>query len=123
MFSQAVRSWSRLGSWNTMPNCLRTSSCCTAGFKPLISSVPLVGWSSVVSILMVVVLPGAVRPQKGEDLTGLHLEGDVVHGGEIPELLHYVLYPDHEASLPYSAISPSPFRREAYRTGLDLSSA
>src|SRR6185503_14549820 len=49
-----------------MPNCLRTSSCCTTGFSPLSSSVPLVGCSRVVSMRIVVVLPAPFGPRKAK---------------------------------------------------------
>src|SRR5436190_855837 len=63
MFSQAVSSLSRLGSWNTTPKRLRTSVACVTGLSPSSSSVPLVGRSTVVSILIVVVLPAPFGPR------------------------------------------------------------
>src|SRR5881394_642748 len=62
-FSQAVSSLSRLGSWNTTPKRLRTSVACVTGLSPSSSSVPLVGRSTVVSILIVVVLPAPFGPR------------------------------------------------------------
>jgi hypothetical protein len=64
MFSQAVRSWSRLGSWKTTPMRWRTSFWRVVGSSPSSSSVPLVGCSSVVSIRMVVVFPAPLGPRK-----------------------------------------------------------
>src|SRR5215475_7853838 len=66
MFSYAVSSWSRLGSWKTMPNRRRTSVDCVIGSSPSISIPPLVGVSSVVSILIVVVLPAPFGPRKAK---------------------------------------------------------
>ncbi len=66
MFSHAVRSLSRLGSWNTTPNRLRTSFWSVAGSRPSSSSDPVVGRSKVVSILMVVVLPAPFGPRKAK---------------------------------------------------------
>src|ERR1051325_809081 len=66
MFSHAVSSPSRLGSWNTTPNRLRTSVGCVVGSRPSSSSEPLVGRSRVVSILMVVVLPAPFGPRNAK---------------------------------------------------------
>src|SRR3984957_18617835 len=64
MFSQAVCSLSRLGSWKTMPKRWRASFCFTVGSRPSSSMRPLVGRNSVVSILMVVVFPAPFGPRK-----------------------------------------------------------
>src|ERR1700755_3185621 len=66
MFSHAVRSWSRLGSWKTTPRRRRTSSRCAVGSSPSNSIWPLVGRRSVVSILIVVVLPAPFGPRKAK---------------------------------------------------------
>ncbi len=39
-------------------------------------------------------LSRAIRPEEGEDLTGAHLEGHVVHGREVAKLLHQVVNAD-----------------------------
>src|SRR6266566_5240103 len=70
MFSHAVSSESRLGSWNTTPNFLRTSVWCVVGSRPSSSRVPLVGCKSVVSILMVVVLPAPLGPRNAKTSPG-----------------------------------------------------
>src|SRR5579862_5443147 len=49
-----------------MPKRRRASCCFTAGFKPSSSIVPLVGLSSVVSILIVVVFPAPFGPRKAK---------------------------------------------------------
>src|SRR6516162_2376259 len=64
MFSAAVSSLSRLGSWNTMPKARRTSSGSLTGSWPEIKSRPSLGLSTVVSILIVVVLPAPLGPRK-----------------------------------------------------------
>src|SRR5947208_5110834 len=66
VFSHAVVSPSRLGSWNTTPNRLRTSVGCAVGSSPSSSSEPLVGRSRLVSILMVVVLPAPFGPRNAK---------------------------------------------------------
>src|SRR6266513_5553934 len=65
-FSQAVSSLSRLGSWNTTPNRLRTSVLAVTGSSPWSCSVPLVGRKTVVSILIVVVLPAPFGPRNAK---------------------------------------------------------
>ena len=57
---------------------------------------PLVGRSSVVSILMVVVLPAPLGPRKAKISPCCDVERDVVDGGEVAELLDQVLDLDHE---------------------------
>src|ERR1700757_2317652 len=64
MFSAAVNSPSRLGSWNTMPKARRTESGSLTGSWPAIESRPSLGLSTVVSILIVVVLPAPLGPRK-----------------------------------------------------------
>src|SRR5215472_16854406 len=64
MFSAAVSSPSRLGSWNTMPKARRTKSGSLTGSWPAIESRPSLGVSTVVSILIVVVLPAPLGPRK-----------------------------------------------------------
>src|SRR5436190_18154448 len=66
MFSYAVSSWSRLGSWNTIPKRRRTSSGCVTGSRPAICIAPLVGRSRVVSIWIVVVLPAPFGPRNAK---------------------------------------------------------
>src|SRR5436190_1937765 len=66
MFSHAVSSLSRLGSWNTTPKRRRTSVAWVVGSSPSSSSAPLVGCRSVVSILMVVVFPAPFGPRKAK---------------------------------------------------------
>src|SRR5256885_6501486 len=66
MFSHAVRSLSRLGSWNTTPKRRRISVWCVVGSSPSSSREPLVGRSRVVSILMVVVLPAPFGPRNAK---------------------------------------------------------
>src|SRR6266508_1727538 len=66
MFSHAVSSLSRLGSWKTTPNRRRTSVCCVVGSSPSSSSDPVVGRSRVVSILIVVVLPAPFGPRNAK---------------------------------------------------------
>src|SRR5947199_10685546 len=66
MFSHAVSSLSRLGSWNTTPNRLRTSVRCVVTSRPSSSSEPDVGCNRVVSILMVVVLPAPFGPRNAK---------------------------------------------------------
>src|ERR1700733_13408013 len=57
---------SRLGSWKTMPKLLRAWSWFTWGSRPSSQILPEVGLSSVVSILMVVVLPAPLGPRKAK---------------------------------------------------------
>src|SRR5215469_12872534 len=64
MFSAAVSSPSRLGSWNTMPKARRTSIGSLTGSWPATLSHPSLGLSTVVSILIVVVLPAPLGPRK-----------------------------------------------------------
>src|SRR5215469_10429164 len=64
MFSAAVSSPSRLGSWNTMPKARRTSIGSLTGSWPATLSDPSLGLSTVVSILIVVVLPAPLGPRK-----------------------------------------------------------
>ncbi len=64
MFSCAVNTPSRLGSWNTMPKRRRAWCGWAATSSPSMRMLPLVGFSSVVSILMVVVLPAPLGPRK-----------------------------------------------------------
>src|SRR5260221_149124 len=66
MFSHAVSSLSRLGSWNTTPKRRRTSVAWVVGSSPSSSSAPLVGCRSVVSILMVVVFPAPFGPRNAK---------------------------------------------------------
>src|SRR5947199_5447442 len=49
-----------------MPNFRRTAMACVAGFWPSISTLPLVGVSSVVNILIVVVLPAPFGPRNAK---------------------------------------------------------
>src|SRR5215472_10387187 len=49
-----------------MPKRCRASFCFCVGFRPSSSIVPLVGFSSVVSILMVVVFPAPFGPRKAK---------------------------------------------------------
>ena len=65
-----------------------------AGSRPSISSVPLVGASSVVSILMVVVLPAPFGPRKAKISPG-DVERDVVDGGNVPKFLDELLHANH----------------------------
>src|SRR5215472_12086080 len=78
MFSAAVSSPSRLGSWNTMPKARRTSSGSLTGSWPAIESHPSLGVSTVVNILIVVVLPAPLGAEKAEDDARLHRKRDVV---------------------------------------------
>src|SRR5437773_5000584 len=66
MFSHAVSSLSRLGSWNTTPKRRRTSVGSVVGSSPSSSSEPLVGWSRVVGILIVVVFPAPFGPRNAK---------------------------------------------------------
>src|SRR5690349_6006684 len=66
MFSHAVSSLSRLGSWNTTPKRRRTSVAWVVGSSPSSWRTPLVGCRSVVSILMVVVFPAPFGPRNAK---------------------------------------------------------
>src|SRR6185436_9947462 len=66
MFSYAVSSLSRLGSWKTMPKRRRTSCGCAFGSSPSMAICPLSGLTSVVSIWMVVVLPAPLGPRNAK---------------------------------------------------------
>jgi hypothetical protein len=62
--------------------------------------VPLVGRSSVFSILMVVVrFARSVGSKKREDLTSAHVERDSLDRGKRIKGLHQILYMDHERIL------------------------
>src|SRR5205085_2215826 len=87
MFSAAVSSPSRLGSWNTMPKARRTSSGSLTGSWPAIESRPSLGASTVVSILIVVVLPAPLGPRNPKMTALRHRERDVVDRGEAVEAL------------------------------------
>src|SRR5438132_139921 len=62
----AVRSPSRLGSWNTTPKRLRTSIGRAVTSSPSSSSEPVVGRNRVVSILIVVVFPAPFGPRNAK---------------------------------------------------------
>src|SRR3989344_2549189 len=64
MFSYAVKSSSKLASWNTIPKAFLTSYWSLVGEKPFTVTIPLVGDKSVVKILMVVVFPAPLGPKK-----------------------------------------------------------
>src|SRR6266480_4173571 len=119
MFSQAVRSLSRLGSWNTTPNRLRTSMGCVVTSSPSSSSEPVVGRKSVVSILMVVVFPAPFGPRnaksspartsKETSLTAVTFPNDLTTCWT--RMIGWSLKPEKSTScLPFA---PRPFLRRA----------
>ena len=59
-------------------------------------TVPLVGRSSVVSILMVVVLPAPFGPRKAKISPGGDVEFNVIDGHGFAELFGKVCHPDHD---------------------------
>ena len=69
------------------------------------------GRSSVASILMVVVLPGAVRADEAEDVPLLQLEGEVFDRDQVFVLFTEVLDFDHGQVLQASGVRRSVFRR------------
>src|SRR4029079_13442154 len=58
---------SRLGSWKTMPKVFRASSCSFETLCCARKSSPVVGFSNVVSILIVVLLPAPLGPRKANN--------------------------------------------------------
>ena len=100
MFSAAVRSPSRLGILKhdaEAPPHLR--SAWRADRARRSGSVPLVGRSRVVSILMVVVFPAPFGPEEREDLALLHVKGNIVHSHVVAELFSQVRHMDHAITI------------------------
>jgi len=60
---------------------------------------PAIFGSSPASVSSVVVLPGAVRAEEGDDLTGMHLEVYAAHGGEVAVPGDEPAYPQHAGPL------------------------
>ena len=95
MFSQAVSSLSRLGSWKTMPNCWRTSVLMRHGIQAVERQRPRRRAQQRREHLDASSSSGAVRAEKREDLAARHVEGDVVDRLDVAEALGEVADFDH----------------------------
>ena len=81
-----------------------TSFCCTAGSRPSIARCRWWACSSVVSILMVVVLPAPLGPRKAKISPSCDVKGDVVDGRKVAEVLDQVFDANHrcQGCFPYA---------------------
>lgn len=87
MFSLAVSSSSRLGSWKTMPKVRRTPVWSQAGSWPSNSTWPACWFQKCGEHLDGGGFAGPVGAEETEDTAPSHGEGNIVHGGEIAVLL------------------------------------
>ena len=94
MFSQAVRSWSRLGSWKTTPMRWRTSLRWRDGIEPVELERAARRLQQRGEHPDGRRLPRPVGPEEGEDLAAPDVERDVVDGGDVAELLDEMLDAD-----------------------------
>ena len=100
MFSAAVKSPSRLGSWNTIPKRLPDRALILLRVEAVELNGAAGGVQQRGEHFDGCGLPCSVGAEEGEYLARRHVERDVVDGGEGSKCLYEVLHPNQVSDLP-----------------------